>query len=1018
MPRPRRRHGRDVDGAEPVAAGADDVQRHAGRPAAARACSRIASRKPTISSTVSPLARSATRNPASCAWVDGARHDLLHAHVRLRTLRSSPSSRVVRISGQVWSSRHDANPRRREFTADSAAGALRTGFRVPLSPLDARIRCPRDAKTQRADFSHNGERDEHLSDLLAGHARPYQATRPGRCRHDRLARQRGDVLRGPLRDLLHPPQRRRPTVGARDPAAERPVRADQHDRPRALVGHLPVRRLRRRAVAAVLDEGVEARLGHGRVVLAHLRAWARSSSPARSGSTRSSSPRASRSPRTPTASAFYLTTGFHALHVTGGLIAFLLVIGRVFAVKNFGHKEVTSADRRLVLLALRRRRLDRPVPRHLLPEIEQELLPNHAPRTKHRAPLEPTPPAAGARSPPSRSSRIGLADHRRRYAGAIRGIGRRPRPSRRRRSRSRRARSSSRRTAPPATASMLQGTRQRPVPDRRRRAAVDFQVGTGRMPMADAGPAGAAEAAAVHRRADPGARGLRRLARPRPRHPRRELLDGDGDAGHGAELFRINCAMCHNVAGAGGALTEGKYAPALTMTQRVHIYEAMVTGPQNMPVFNDLNLSPEDKRDIISSLMFLQDNRVARRFRARLARAGLGGPVHLDLRLGADRRDHRVDHGEVQLIAHGTQQRTRSTMAPRTTRYEHREGLRGSPRPGSPSRSPDPRADPGFPPHRQRITDKDPGAMKHAVRTVYTLFYLSVAASIWAIAAYMLFPIESGTIVDIRNNNLFIGLGIALALLAHRHRRDPLVEVDHVRQGVRRAPSRRRAVATRPARPPSQASPTPTRSPGFGRRIADPQLDDRRASSPPSLPARRAVPRARARGPRTRSSCSATRCGRRARASRTTPRARRSAPPTSPSARRSTSSPRRWPNSSTRRATSRRRPRPSSCSCASLPERAQRDARARADWSYDGIVAYSKVCTHVGCPVALYEQQTHHLLCPCHQSQFDVANGAAVIFGPAARPLPQLPITVDDEGYLVARSDFTEPVGPSFWERH
>ncbi len=94
------------------------------------------------------------------------------------------------------------------------------------------------------------------------------------------------------------------------------------------------------------------------------------------------------------------------------------------------------------------------------------------------------------------------------------------------------------------------------------------------------------------------------------------------------------------------------------------------------------------------------------------------------------------------------------------------------------------------------------------------------------------------------------------------------------------------------------------------------------------------------------------------------------------------------------------------------------EAPEKADWSYDGIVAYSKVCTHVGCPVALYEQQTHHLLCPCHQSQFDVTDGAKVIFGPAARPLPQLPITVDAEGYLVARSDFTEPVGPSFWERH
>ena len=86
-------------------------------------------------------------------------------------------------------------------------------------------------------------------------------------------------------------------------------------------------------------------------------------------------------------------------------------------------------------------------------------------------------------------------------------------------------------------------------------------------------------------------------------------------------------------------------------------------------------------------------------------------------------------------------------------------------------------------------------------------------------------------------------------------------------------------------------------------------------------------------------------------------------------------------------------------------------------WSYEGIVAYSKICTHVGCPVALYEQQTHHLLCPCHQSTFDVADSARVVFGPASRPLPQLPITVDDEGYLVAQSDFHEPIGPSYWER-
>ncbi|WP_349827748.1 cytochrome bc1 complex Rieske iron-sulfur subunit [Brevibacterium litoralis] len=88
----------------------------------------------------------------------------------------------------------------------------------------------------------------------------------------------------------------------------------------------------------------------------------------------------------------------------------------------------------------------------------------------------------------------------------------------------------------------------------------------------------------------------------------------------------------------------------------------------------------------------------------------------------------------------------------------------------------------------------------------------------------------------------------------------------------------------------------------------------------------------------------------------------------------------------------------------------------KESWGVDGIVAYSKICTHVGCPVALYEHQTHHLLCPCHQSTFDVTNHCKVIFGPAKRPLPQLPIEIDDEGYLVAQRDFPEPVGPTFWE--
>ncbi|RYU09768.1 ubiquinol-cytochrome c reductase iron-sulfur subunit [Nocardioides iriomotensis] len=89
----------------------------------------------------------------------------------------------------------------------------------------------------------------------------------------------------------------------------------------------------------------------------------------------------------------------------------------------------------------------------------------------------------------------------------------------------------------------------------------------------------------------------------------------------------------------------------------------------------------------------------------------------------------------------------------------------------------------------------------------------------------------------------------------------------------------------------------------------------------------------------------------------------------------------------------------------------------RENWGVEGVLCYSKICTHVGCPISLWEQQTHHLLCPCHQSTFDLADNGKVIFGPAARALPQLPLMVDDEGYLVAQSDFPEPVGPSYWER-
>jgi ubiquinol-cytochrome c reductase iron-sulfur subunit len=89
----------------------------------------------------------------------------------------------------------------------------------------------------------------------------------------------------------------------------------------------------------------------------------------------------------------------------------------------------------------------------------------------------------------------------------------------------------------------------------------------------------------------------------------------------------------------------------------------------------------------------------------------------------------------------------------------------------------------------------------------------------------------------------------------------------------------------------------------------------------------------------------------------------------------------------------------------------------REDWGPDGYIAYSKVCVHAGCPVGLYQRAAKELLCPCHQSTFDAVDGARPIFGPATRSLPQLPLMIDDDGYLRSQSDYTEPIGPGFWNR-
>lgn len=139
-------------------------------------------------------------------------------------------------------------------------------------------------------------------------------------------------------------------------------------------------------------------------------------------------------------------------------------------------------------------------------------------------------------------------------------------------------------------------------------ASADFQLGTGRMPLAMQGPQGEKKEPQFTEEQIADLVAYVASLGPGPAIPADRYLQANGSASNGAELYRINCAMCHNVAGAGGALTEGKFAPGLHGVEAKHIYEAMVTGPQNMPVFSDLNLTPSEKSDIITYLKFMEEN--------------------------------------------------------------------------------------------------------------------------------------------------------------------------------------------------------------------------------------------------------------------------------------------------------------------------------------------------------------------------------------------------------------------------
>jgi ubiquinol-cytochrome c reductase iron-sulfur subunit len=321
-------------------------------------------------------------------------------------------------------------------------------------------------------------------------------------------------------------------------------------------------------------------------------------------------------------------------------------------------------------------------------------------------------------------------------------------------------------------------------------------------------------------------------------------------------------------------------------------------------------------------------------------------------------------------------------------------------------------ADPGLPPHRLRVTDLDPSAERRAERTVYTLFYLSIVGSVFAIAAYMAFPILPEDPGSVRLNNLFIGLGLALALLAigigavhwgkalmHDHEG---IDVRHPVRGSEETRARAVEIFAEAAEESGIGRRSLIRNSLIGALIAFP------------LPA---VVLFRGLGPQEDNPAGLLKH------TMWEPGTRLAIDPTGAPIRASDVTigsafhviPEGLQDLETGRLEEKAK---AAVLLMRLKPEDLNELPERAGWSYDGIVAYSKICTHVGCPVALYEQQTHHLLCPCHQSQFDVSNHCEVIFGPAKRPLPQLPIAVDSEGYLIAQSDFTEPVGPSFWERN
>lgn len=319
--------------------------------------------------------------------------------------------------------------------------------------------------------------------------------------------------------------------------------------------------------------------------------------------------------------------------------------------------------------------------------------------------------------------------------------------------------------------------------------------------------------------------------------------------------------------------------------------------------------------------------------------------------------------------------------------------------------------DPGIPPHEHRLTDTDPKAAKRAERQVATMFGIAALASVASAVFYLVLPLD-GSLSRLQASNLAIGLSLGLAIFligagAIHWAKKLMPDVEMVQERHDLAPTpeaQQEAIA---------AFNAGVEESGFGRRtlIRNSMIG---AFAMLPLPAvillgdlgeltgapQKKAETIWAKGVRVVNDVTFT--------------------PIRPEDVRLgaiiNAMPETYLDIPEEEHAEALVQRGKSSVIVVRMEPADMD-EATAAAAIDGIACYSKICTHVGCPLSLWERTTNNMLCPCHQSTFNLAQGGKAIFGPARRPLPQLALEVDADGYLAAQGDFPDPVGPSFWER-